>query len=159
MTAKTEQQRWRRLSQLFEQMADMPVDARAAFLDSECGGDLPMRAQLERMLALDDAPHVMDEGVGMVLQFEPDETGWIEQAGSERLGHWQLQGMIGTGATGARLLVGVLATAWALRSNRRMSNCASSLETWSTDFSALNWQTQQSLLAIGSGGWLGSAAG
>ena len=101
MTAKTEQQRWRRLSQLFEQMADMPVDARAAFLDSECGGDLPMRAQLERMLALDDAPHVMDEGVGMVLQFEPDETGWIEQAGSERLGHWQLQGMIGTGATGA----------------------------------------------------------
>lgn len=101
MTAKTEQQRWRRLSQLFEQMADMPVDAREAFLDSECGGDLPMRAQLERMLALDDAPHVMDEGVGMVLQFEPDETGWIEQAGSERLGHWQLQGMIGTGATGA----------------------------------------------------------
>ena len=53
MIAKTEQQRWRRLSQLFEQMADMPVDARAAFLDSECGGDLPMRAQLERMLVPD----------------------------------------------------------------------------------------------------------
>lgn len=33
------------------------------------------------------------------------------------------------------------------------------LETWTTDFASLNYQTQQSLLAIGSGGWLGLGLG
>ena len=59
-------------------------------------------------------------------------------------------GMLGLGGAGIWLLYNFAA---------KIPYVASRLETWSTDFSALNWQTQQSLLAIGSGGWLGLGLG
>ncbi|MCL7713342.1 serine/threonine-protein kinase [Stenotrophomonas mori] len=104
MTAQTDQQRWQRVSQLFERLADLPPAAREALLDRECGDDAHLRAQVQRMLLLDDTPHVMDQGIGVVMRQgrgEEDDAGWMVQAACERLGHWQLQGVLGTGATGA----------------------------------------------------------
>ena len=59
-------------------------------------------------------------------------------------------GMLGLGAGGIWLLYNFAA---------KIPYVATRLETWSTDFSALNWQTQQSLLAIGSGSWFGLGLG
>lgn len=104
MTARSDQKRWQRVSQLFEQLADLPPAERASILDRECSGDAQLRAQVERMLLLDETPHAIDEGVGVVMQqeaMEDDDAGWIAQAAGEKLGHWQLQGVLGTGATGA----------------------------------------------------------
>src|SRR5262245_14714973 len=39
---------------VFDQLADVPADQREAVLRAACGDDLTLRAEVERLLALDD---------------------------------------------------------------------------------------------------------
>ena len=104
-------QRWQRVSQLFEQLIDLPPAQRERVLDQHCGGDGQLRQQVLRMLQLDESPHLLDQGVGVVIdrvgseaeQEDADEQ-WIQQSAGERLGVWQLQGVLGKGGSGAVFL-------------------------------------------------------
>jgi serine/threonine protein kinase/tetratricopeptide (TPR) repeat protein len=104
MTATTDPQRWRRISALFDRLIDLEPVARQTLLDAECGDDPDMRAELERMLAADDAASLLDEGVAGVLEREaaddaaPDEE--IRDSIGTVLGHWRLERVLGRGGMG-----------------------------------------------------------
>jgi len=49
-------ERWKRVEQVFESALEHPPAERAAFLDTACEGDAPLRQQVESLLlALDQA--------------------------------------------------------------------------------------------------------
>lgn len=107
MTEPVDQVRWRRLSTLFDQLIELPAHARERILSRECADDPALRAQLERMLLLDEAGHDMDDGVGAVLRNDPalagadEDAAWIAQAAHQMVGVWQLDGVLGAGGVGA----------------------------------------------------------
>ncbi|HSI88190.1 MAG TPA: serine/threonine-protein kinase [Pyrinomonadaceae bacterium] len=43
--------RWKQLEALFDSAMELPTDARSAFLDERCGGDLELRREAERLVA------------------------------------------------------------------------------------------------------------
>jgi hypothetical protein len=45
--------RWRRVQDLFADLADLPPEARAAALDREASGDPRLRAEVEALLAVE----------------------------------------------------------------------------------------------------------
>ena len=57
---------FRRLREVFEAALERPVEERQAYVERACGGDLALRAEVERMLAAEHggAPVLLDEGVG-----------------------------------------------------------------------------------------------
>src|SRR5215831_8207804 len=74
-------QRWDRVEELFHQAADLPRTDQQAFLDSACGGDESIRAEVAAMLEEDsrsaslldrDLGHVADAllGAGTVLPWK-----------------------------------------------------------------------------------------
>jgi len=50
-----DQERWRRIEELFHAALEREPDARSAFLDVACGGDTDLRRQVEGLLANKDA--------------------------------------------------------------------------------------------------------
>ena len=53
---KTINPRWQRIQALFNQAADLPLAERTPFLDAQCGRDLDLRRELERLLEADAGP-------------------------------------------------------------------------------------------------------
>jgi serine/threonine-protein kinase len=47
--------RWQRLSPILDRALELPVDARAAYLDDACAGERELRRQVEELLAADAA--------------------------------------------------------------------------------------------------------
>ena len=102
-------QRWQRVSQLFERLIELPPGQRGRVLDEECGADQQLREQVMRMLQLDESPHLLDQGVGVVIEKVSMDDGdndaeWIAGAAGERLGVWKLDGVLGAGGSGAVFL-------------------------------------------------------
>ncbi len=48
--------RWKRVESLFNAAMDLPADARSAYLQSACADDADLRAEVEALLAEDEAP-------------------------------------------------------------------------------------------------------
>ncbi len=94
--------RWRRALELFDRVVDSSPAARAAVLDAECAGDAQLRAEVERLLALDAHDDLLDHGVAPLLDavackaIDRDET----DRGGELLGAWRLQRLLGRGGMG-----------------------------------------------------------
>jgi serine/threonine-protein kinase len=59
----TDSARWKRLRKLFEEALEQPPETRSAFLEKECGGDTPLKAELEALLAADAAPDSLRDAV------------------------------------------------------------------------------------------------
>lgn len=92
-----EGKRWARLRRIFEDASDLPVEARAAFLDGECAGDPELRDEVERMLASDtDAPEFL--GTPAVLPLDPLDTPTGFQP--TRVGQYEIVRPIASGGMG-----------------------------------------------------------
>jgi tetratricopeptide (TPR) repeat protein len=94
--------RWRRIEDLFHQVADLAPAERAAFLDRACAGDHVLRHEVESLLAA-DAPQegFLQAAVAQAaeqLPAEPDEDGELI---GKRIGRYSIAGLIGKGGVGA----------------------------------------------------------
>ena len=55
--------RWQRIGAIFDEVAEMPFDARSGLLARLCAGDTELRAEVERMLAADARATRFEHGV------------------------------------------------------------------------------------------------
>ena len=94
--------RWRRIEDLFHQVADLAPAERAAFLDRACAGDQGLRHEVESLLAA-DAPQegfLLQAAVARAaeqLPAEPDQGGELI---GKRIGRYSIVGLIGKGGMG-----------------------------------------------------------
>jgi hypothetical protein len=57
-----DEERWKRLDELFHQAVDLPKERRDAFLEEACGDDAELRAELEELIASDPEGEALLEG-------------------------------------------------------------------------------------------------
>ena len=98
MSSDAEKSRWARLEDLFQRTVDLPPDEQRCLIDQACDGEPDLRRDLEDLLARDQGAtfrHVV-ENVASGLS-EQQEQKWIGQ----RLGPWQVTGVLGRGGMGA----------------------------------------------------------
>ncbi len=103
MTQASNPERWRRLSALFDQALDLSPPEQVELLNRECAADPAMRAELLRMLAADAGPHVLDAGMLPLAALVDENDLTLEderESIGQRLGHWQLQRVLGRGGMG-----------------------------------------------------------
>jgi len=88
---------WQRIQSIFLAAVDLPVDERGSYLDSACGGDRDLRAEIESLLAT-------DLGSGDLIDMAvKDEAAWLFDAEvliGERLGMYRIVREIGRGGMG-----------------------------------------------------------
>ncbi len=61
-------ERWERVKEIFEDAAAQPTSERGAFLDTACGGDTALRAEVESLLDSDErSATVLERPVGEIL--------------------------------------------------------------------------------------------
>jgi serine/threonine-protein kinase len=87
---------WEKLEQLFEEASALPPAERAAFLDSACAGQDPLRAELEAMLAAASADRALSIERLVVDRRPTADDPWL----GECLGPWRLTRVIGRGGMG-----------------------------------------------------------
>jgi non-specific serine/threonine protein kinase/serine/threonine-protein kinase len=89
--------RWARLKELFAAAAELETEARAAFLDRECGGDGELRAELESLLAA-------GSGAGGFLETPATAEGLLAPEApspvGRRIGPYRVVAEIGRGGMG-----------------------------------------------------------
>src|SRR6516225_8638012 len=98
---------------VFDQLADVPADQREAVLRAACGDDLALRAEVERLLALDDRLAPTEGGAGFLqspLRRTPSPTrpapgSALPAQGKlrlpERIGRYRVRRPLGEGGMGA----------------------------------------------------------
>jgi len=101
---------WERLSTLFETIMSLPPDARVSFLETSCGGDAPMRAELMTLISgADDAPQFLralaSDVVGpsfaaATVDDVSHKTTPISLTG-RRIRHFEVRAPLGAGGMGA----------------------------------------------------------
>jgi serine/threonine protein kinase/TolB-like protein/Tfp pilus assembly protein PilF len=101
MASSPSSDRWRRLEALFYQALDLKPEARAEFLEQNCGGDAELRKEVEALL--DSAEKPMDFLEKPVLEAAQQmmEAGRPETiAAGTHLAHYKIISMIGAGGMG-----------------------------------------------------------
>jgi tetratricopeptide (TPR) repeat protein len=89
---------WSRLEDLFHTATTLPPSDRAAFLDSECGGDAALRAELESLLRNDAPPGTgFEDAIRQEAEIIAEDQWFI----GRRAGAWRITGIIGQGGMGA----------------------------------------------------------
>ncbi|WP_405241631.1 serine/threonine-protein kinase [Lentisalinibacter salinarum] len=92
--------RFQRVKQIFNQLADLPPDERAARLDAACGSDRELRAEVEALLAGADASDAtLRRAVGSVAA-EALEDSPASSVG-RLYGPWRLTRLVARGGMGA----------------------------------------------------------
>jgi serine/threonine-protein kinase len=97
-----DRERWLRVSPVLDAALDLPVPARAAYLDEACGADADVRRDVEELLAAASADGSFlaanaVERAAPLLAAVPFE----EEAGEQRAGAYRLLGALGEGGMGA----------------------------------------------------------
>lgn len=92
--------RWHAAQELFHRALDRPAEERGRFLDAECGGDEPLRHQVQQLLAADDEQSDFmrpprPEEVRSLLVPEVDEP-----RPGDRIGSWQIVRELARGGMG-----------------------------------------------------------
>ncbi len=105
----SEQNRWEKLSALFDAASELAIDQRKAFLDQECANDMAMRQELERMLAADTASGLLDQKIEVIANIQSNNATMHEDA--ERhigttIGGWKVDAVLGYGG---------MATVWSVQ--------------------------------------------
>jgi WD40 repeat protein/serine/threonine protein kinase len=85
-----------RLEELFHRATELPVAARGAFLDEQCGDDADLRRRLEGLLRSDAAERFLQPAVRRAV----DDAGSGEFPGSTRIGRYTIVRKIGEGGMG-----------------------------------------------------------
>src|SRR5258707_2783733 len=92
--------RWRQISQLYHAALNRDGDDRGAFLTEACGGDEPLRREVESLLAQPaSAQGFLDgEALGRAAQMVSDVGASVLTG--RRLGAYQVQARLGAGGMG-----------------------------------------------------------
>jgi hypothetical protein len=105
-------ERWRQIKALFTGALERPADARAAWLRDECGNDVALLAEAERLLAsfatlggfLDEPAEVDPEDLALATVPEPlaegDATDGALWGAGDRIGEFEIIRPIGRGGMG-----------------------------------------------------------
>jgi serine/threonine protein kinase len=86
-------QRWDRIKQIFERAVELDPASRASFLDSACGNDPSLRAEVEQLVAEDDRGGGLIEESLVPIQKNALSSG-------SRLGPYEIVSAIGAGGMG-----------------------------------------------------------
>jgi serine/threonine protein kinase len=86
-------QRWSRIKEVFGAALEKPAPERPAFLDSACGGDAELRAEVERLLAESDATSLHSPASGFL-----DSAAGL--APGEMVAHYRIESRLGEGGMG-----------------------------------------------------------
>ncbi|MGE5167028.1 MAG: protein kinase domain-containing protein [Deltaproteobacteria bacterium] len=93
--------RWQRIGAIFDEVAEMPFDARSGLLARLCAGDTELRAEVERMLAADARATRFEHGVDVARGSVAADWADAENARvHERAGPWRLLRELGRGGMG-----------------------------------------------------------
>ena len=86
-------ERWALVKEVFGAAFDRPERDRAAFLDSECGGDAELKAQVEQLLAANQELS-LDSPAAALLPAA------AELAAGDAVAHYRIEGKLGEGGMG-----------------------------------------------------------
>jgi eukaryotic-like serine/threonine-protein kinase len=93
--------RWARVEQLFDAVADMPGPERAAYLRKACGDDSELRDYIEALARSDVAKNtVIEDAIHVVLDIAAPDTGSLADIVGERIGPYRIASVIGSGGMG-----------------------------------------------------------
>uniref|UniRef100_Q01VZ5 Serine/threonine protein kinase n=1 Tax=Solibacter usitatus (strain Ellin6076) TaxID=234267 RepID=Q01VZ5_SOLUE len=92
-------ERWQQIERIYHAVADRPHEARAPFLDRECGGDAGLRAEVERMLAVESRGIGFLEMTAMDVVARALAEATPLGAGS-RFGPYEIVALLGAGGMG-----------------------------------------------------------
>lgn len=102
---------WQKVFEIFERTIDLPLNEREKFLDSECGGDAQMRAEVEAMLKADaeaedfiESPIVENTAISLIKEFDTTEVPNSPSFINQKIGVYRLKKEIGRGGMGAVFL-------------------------------------------------------
>lgn len=92
-------ERWHRISELFDRVADLEAGERERVLSAECAGDPQSRAEVERLLAADERTCPVDRDIAaqastLLLEGDPHEHE------GERFGAYRIVKLVGQGGMG-----------------------------------------------------------
>ena len=85
--------RWAQIKELFSTALETPEAERSRFLESGCGGDAELRAEVERMLAGNEEPSWQSPAVKLF-------TAAAELAPSDAVAHYRIEARLGEGGMG-----------------------------------------------------------
>ncbi|MEM9554603.1 MAG: serine/threonine-protein kinase [Acidobacteriota bacterium] len=91
--------RWSEVDRLFDEALDRPPGERAAFVESACRGDEPLRRHLDRLVRLAGTEHkTLDAGAVALVDSERPSGGdrWV----GRRVGPYRLRRELGSGGMG-----------------------------------------------------------
>jgi len=86
-------QRWTRMKEIFGAALEQPEGKRAAFLDSACGGDAELRAEVERLLAGNEGPSLQSPAANAFTTAAALVPG-------DMVAHYRIEGPLGEGGMG-----------------------------------------------------------
>jgi len=94
-------ERWEQIESLFHESLEMPVDARAAFLEQRCGTDHDLRKEIEALLESADKPlDVLEEHVMQAARELAAGPASNLVTPGERIGHYEIVSFVGAGGMG-----------------------------------------------------------
>ncbi len=98
-------ERWQRLASILDDALDLPPEARAAFLDTACGGDPALRTEIEALIAADEAAGgFLDDSAAdfaaTLLEDIERVTAGPDPAFGQSVGPYRLVGALGQGGMG-----------------------------------------------------------
>ncbi len=101
--------RYAEVSRLFREAADLSPHERSAFLARACGDDASLRAEVEALLALDDAPHgILDSGDVVAAALGDGRDLHVHGSGDgslpAQIGRYRIIELIGEGGMGSVFL-------------------------------------------------------
>jgi len=96
-------QRWQRVAEIFDAVADAPTHERAELLQRLCADDVEVRREVEALLAADARAEVFEQGV--VTARNVSAADWVDASESAapadaRIGPWRLVRELGRGGMG-----------------------------------------------------------
>jgi formylglycine-generating enzyme required for sulfatase activity len=89
---------WRRLEALLPEALALRAEARQAFLDRECAGDVALRAELDALLAAHEKTGPLDRPVASLAGITP--PGHAELPPGTVVAHYRIEERIGSGGMG-----------------------------------------------------------
>jgi serine/threonine-protein kinase len=96
-------QRWQRVAEVFDAVADAPTDERAGLLQRLCAQDAEVRREVEALLAADARAEVFERGVDTARNVSAAD--WVDAtentaSADARIGPWRLLRELGRGGMG-----------------------------------------------------------
>ncbi|MDE3164241.1 MAG: serine/threonine protein kinase, partial [Acidobacteriota bacterium] len=88
-------QRWSRIKEVFAAARETAAPDRPAYLESACGSDAGLRAEVERLLATDDAPSLRRPSPDLLESIAP------QLAPGDTLAQYRVEAKLGQGGMGA----------------------------------------------------------